>query len=422
MTKPFPLSFLRARRFVLLITMSAMLCPLSVQGDGTVENPDWELCVSDFGYSDIALDKRRGFAGREYLSGEWAAAIHYRGGESPPGPIWLEPNWVFPDWDSNSNFNVEKPFQVADESHPVNMDGFEVFQSVISNPDVRIAINYEMLDSVDGIAQGNTPRSSAQTGAHLRSTRYVLKQTYRITNISGGALSDISLFQFLHGLHASKSIFDDRDYGGPMGAYRHDSTQLGDSYSIHTEDGTIVLHHDTLAFHSQMPPAAWEVGYFGRKDLDSHEIGKPEIGVHLNVEADTLSGTDFFEPPEGGWVSAVQKFDLGDLPAGASVSHHLLLTVQTIDEVKFPGINIVVRNLERRGDHLVIEFEETIGGPLAFTLLKATTLDVPEWEWEWLDLPYIKDPLRPPGWSKFEVPIDESEPKAFFRIAAFIKN
>jgi hypothetical protein len=387
-----------------------------------VQNPDWEILVTEFGYADLALDRRPGFVGREYLSGEWAAAIFYGGGSNPPAPVWFQKQWFFPDWESNSTFEVEKTFEIANPANPMNADGFTVYQSIIRNADVRVTITYEMLDSVTGIAQGNAAKSAGAAGAGVTSSRYVFRQTYRITNISGGPLTNVRLFQLMHGLEASKSVYDDRLYAGPMSAYRYDCTQQGDSLGFDLRSGAIVVHHDTITFHSDVAPAAWEAGYYGRLGVDSHETGKPGVGVHLQVETNSLNGTDFFEPAEGGWVGGAQRFDHGNLPANGSVTQSVLFSVQTIDEVKFPGVNIVVHNVESRGDKLFIEFEENSGAPVVFVLLKSTALDKPVAEWEILPLPFISDPQRPPGWLRFEPPINASEPEAFFRIQAFISE
>lgn len=386
-------------------------------GGYSVQNPDWEILVTDFGYADLALDRRPGFVGREYLSGEWAAAVFYSGGQNPAGPVWLEPQWIFPDWASNSNFSVEKTVALANPGSPNNTDGFPVYQSVIKNLDLRITINYEMLNAGAGIAQGNSPKSAGGTGASVTSSRYVFRQTYRITNISGGSLTNVRLFQFLHGLETTKCIYDDRSYGGPLTAYRYDITQQGDSLGFDTRSGAVVIHHDTIAFHSQVMPAAWETGYYGRKDVDDHGLGKPGIGVHLKVEANALSGLDFFQPPEGGWVSGAQRFDLGNLAAGASVTHDVLFTVQSTEDTKSAGVNIVIHNLQRTGGKFLIDFEETNGAPLGFILRKSTDVTKPFAQWEALALPYTVDSPRP-GWNRFEVDVNASEPKAFFRIQA----
>ncbi|MEI7898872.1 MAG: hypothetical protein WCK89_01370 [bacterium] len=45
------------------------------------------------------LDNTPGFQGREYLSGEWGAAIGYEvAGKPAVPPQWLEPHFSYPDW------------------------------------------------------------------------------------------------------------------------------------------------------------------------------------------------------------------------------------------------------------------------------------------------------------------------------------
>ena len=386
-----------------------------------VVNPDWEIHVTDYGYADVALDMRPGFVGREYLSGEWAAAVFYAGGHNPVGPIWFQPQWFFPDWVSNSNFNVVQAFAVANPASPLNSSGFTVYRSIIANLDVRVTMTYEMLDSATGIPQGTTPKSTPGAGSSLLSSRYVFKQTYRIENISGGTLTNLRLFQFLHGLHTSKSLYDDRSYTGAMSAYRYDNTQQGDSYSFDSRTGEIVQHHDTIAMHSQILPAAWEVGYYGKKGVDSHTVGKPPVGVHLKVEANSLNNLDFFQPAEKGYVSGAMQFNTTSLAAGASITHDVLFTVQTTGEVKFSGAKVVVRDFKKSGNNFLLDFQETVGGPLGFILHKSSNLALPLDQWETLALPYTID-FPQPGWRRFQIPFNAAERKAFYRIEAVIQQ
>ena len=75
----------------------------------TVANPNWNITLTDFGYSDFLLDNTPGFEGREYLSGEWGAAVSYSVGGLAVAPTWLEPKFLFPDWPTNSTFSVVSP-------------------------------------------------------------------------------------------------------------------------------------------------------------------------------------------------------------------------------------------------------------------------------------------------------------------------
>jgi len=65
----------------LLLLFTALALPFwshPVKAQGlTLANPHWNITLSDFGYSDFLLDNTPGFEGREYLSGEWGAAIGY---------------------------------------------------------------------------------------------------------------------------------------------------------------------------------------------------------------------------------------------------------------------------------------------------------------------------------------------------------
>ena len=184
-----------------------------------ITNPDWGIDITDFGYSDILLDLRPGFSSttfgfREYLSGEWAGAVTYNVGGTQVAPTWYEPNFIFPDWTTNSNFNVVNP--IAGTGN-VNADGFQIYESTISNNQLRIDMTFQMRDSGTGVEQGLVPASEGGTGDSLASFPYVLSQNHTITNISEQAITDLQAFQFLHSLEAQTAIYDDRFYGGPFG-------------------------------------------------------------------------------------------------------------------------------------------------------------------------------------------------------------
>ncbi|MGB6221014.1 hypothetical protein, partial [Haloferula sp.] len=64
---------------VLVLSPLRMDAQPSVPGVGIV-NLNWAIIMTPEGYSDVAVDNRPGFEGREYLSREWAAAVFYTGG------------------------------------------------------------------------------------------------------------------------------------------------------------------------------------------------------------------------------------------------------------------------------------------------------------------------------------------------------
>jgi hypothetical protein len=306
-------SLLSAAAFALVST--APLHAQMVDTPLTLENPHWNITLSSAGYSDLLLDNTPGSVGREYLSGEWAAAVRY----NSVAPIWLEPKFIFPDWDTNSNFSIVDPIHEIG----TNADGLPIAESVIENGVLRITQRFEMLDSTLGIPMGTSPASSA-TGGSVKSNRYVLSHSYILTNYSGNALTDVELFQFLHSLEATRSVYDDRFYAGRMDSYQYDITQRGQSDYIDPSDG---LFDDYISFHSALEPVAMENGMYGTPDVDDHAIGKPSVGTHLSVEAGTLNDVDFIEP--GLWVAGAQQYALGTLAPEASVSHTVLLSILT---------------------------------------------------------------------------------------------
>ncbi|MGE0384975.1 MAG: hypothetical protein AB7Q97_09620 [Gammaproteobacteria bacterium] len=360
-------------------------------GCESIENPSWRIELTDYGYADILVEKDQPLYFREYLSGEWAGALTYTAGEVTESR-WLEPEFIFPDWTTNSDF---APIAGITATGANNADGFPIYESTVANPSIRVRQTFQMLDSLTGIEQGLEPAlSGADPGTGATSNRYVLRQTYEITNVSGGAISDLRLFQFLHGLNSEVSLFDNRDYGGAFGAYRYDTTQVGtvravvdldadydsperfailpnaladfgvtddmirswlgkDAEFIKAElaklfivaDEIAVLlstseayqvNVDTIAFHSAVAPDAFENGPYGLQSAgDCHEgpCGKPGIGVHLSVEGGALDGiTDFFAPGEF-WVSGGQQFNFGTLGDGESVSIDFLLSIGTDQSV-----------------------------------------------------------------------------------------
>jgi len=383
-----------------------------------IENPDWAIIMTPEGYSDVAIDRRAGFVGREYLSGEWAAAIHYTGGADPEGPIWLREVWGFPCWTSNSNFTVSQPI----EAFAANGDGFTRFDSIVANGDVEITMTYEMLDAGSGIAQGEAPASAA-SGGHSISGRYVFRHHYSVRNVSGETLSNVRFYQFLHGLNSGSSVYDDRNYGGTMAEYRFDNTQKGGSRSIQSITGEIFEHDDTVCMHAMQAPSAHECGYYGIQGIDSHELGKPGTGVHLSVEAGSLDGRDSFDPPEEGWVSGAMCFDFPNLAPGASHEISLLLSIvsESTGTGDFPEVRILDTHLD--GSTLVIDFQEASGAAVdGFILHQSKQLPAPFPDgWPSPGLPYLID-VPSPGVNRFEIPVDtDLNPACFFIIAPVVQ-
>jgi len=300
----------------------------------TLANPDWNISLTDFGYSDFLLDNTPGFEGREYLSGEWGAAVAYQVGGAAPVPTQrLQPNFMYPDWVTSSTFNVVTPLVQTG----VNADGLPVAESVISNDDLEITLRHEMIDTVLGTPMGVAPASGGGAGQSIQSSRYVLKQTCTIRNLTASPISGLQFFQFLHGLHSQRGVVDNRVYAGPYDTYRHDVTLAGvDPWAIGAGSSTSGLE-DFIGFHAASAPTAFEIGHYGIEGngVDDHWSGKPTDGVHRSVEDNwqtvpysTRQGTDSFAPPQL-WVAGAQRWNLGGVGVGQSVSHEILLSVRT---------------------------------------------------------------------------------------------
>lgn len=297
----------------------------------TIANPHWNITLTDFGYSDFLLDNTPGFEGREYLSGEWGAAVGYEvsGGASVTAQ-WLEPQFAYPNWTTNSTFTVVSPLVETG----LNADNLPVAQSIIKNDDLEITQRFEMIDTITGTPMGTKPASAGGAGTYHDSNRYVMKHTYTVKNIAAAAISNLRLFQLVHGLNSQRGVFDNRTYTGPLGSFHYDTTLAGvDAWVVGSGAGL----EDFISFHATTAPTAHEIGYYGIEGngVDDHSMGKPSEGVHRSIEAnwltapyDTRQGTDDFAPPTR-WVGGAQRWSLGNLLPGQSVSFDVLLSILT---------------------------------------------------------------------------------------------
>lgn len=308
----------------------------------TLANPHWNITLTDAGYSDFLLDNTPGFEGREYLSGEWGAAVAYVRNGQPVAPQWLEPMFLFPDWPTLTTFHTTSPMTQTG----LNADNLPIAQSVLANSDLQITLRCEMLDTVVGVPMGLTPGSSTNAGNFINSSRFVMKQTAIIKNVSGVPLSGVQFFQFLHGLSSQRGVYDHRPYAGREGQFRYDVTLAGvDPWSAGTNTSDIGLE-DYIGFSSTNAPSAFEIGYYGIEGngVDDHGLGKPSDGVHRSIEANWLTApysarlnTDYFQPPQR-WIGGGTRYELGSLAVNQSVSIDVLLSLRTGTRV-VPGTN-----------------------------------------------------------------------------------
>jgi hypothetical protein len=274
------------------------------------------------------------------LSGEWGAAVGYTVNTTTRTPKWLERNFVYPDWVTNSDFNIVSPMSLIGS----NADGLPIAQSVIANNDLEITIRCEMIDTVVGMPMGAAAASAGGAGNSMNSNRYVLNQSYTVKNISGASITNLQVFQFLHGLTSQHGVYDNRAYTGRLSEYRYDVTLGGiDDFSIGAVGASSTGFEDFIGFGSKTAPSAFEIGRYGDDTVDNHSIGKPSVGVHLSIEDNwthapyiTRQGTDSFFPVNR-WVAGGQRYELGTLADGQSATVDVMLSILTGTTVTITG-------------------------------------------------------------------------------------
>lgn len=292
--------------------------------------PDWQILLSSYGYADLLLDWTPGLMGREYLSGEWGAAVSYELSDSGSVPaVWLEPYFEYPDWETNSDFEIITEFNYIDE------DDTRAY-SVIANDHLEIRQDYTIVDTLFGIPIGLTPASQTEPDNYMHSNRYVLQHTYTIKNVSGETITDLNLYQLLHGLESQYAVYDDRQYPGPFSEYRYSTVQIGSSEFFDFEwddwdswdNDMFTLLEDYIVMASDIEPASFENSHYGIESIDSHSVGKPSVGAHISIENGILNNQDYFAPDEL-WIGSAMQWDLGALNSQQEVSLTLLLTILT---------------------------------------------------------------------------------------------
>mgnify|MGYP007101532433 CR=1 FL=1 len=381
-------------------------------------NSNWQVLLTPSGYLDLIIDARTGFEGREYLSGEWASAISYSGHD----PMWLPKQLIFPDWLTNSNFEVimkdGQSIWIKDPNNPLNADGNLIMQSMLRNDHLEITHEYQIWNVPDGVAQGLSPQGNeVPAQAMLLSDGFAYQHTLTFYNTSDEPLTDVHFFHLLHSLHGNRAIYDDTDHGGAMADYRFDFTQQGLSHSFHNANGGLYAHTDYITAHSRVAPDAFSNGYYGIQGIDVHDVGKPSTGVHLDIESNTFTEVAEFEPEEGGWVASTARYPLGTIPVGESKSFSLLFSLRTMSKLIQLDPGIVVETPTIEGDTLIIRIKDTndLFGNTGLGFSVESSPNMRQDTWTPLPLPFRFN-LANPGKYFFEVPYDPTVPKLLYRI------
>ncbi|HLB74287.1 MAG TPA: LamG-like jellyroll fold domain-containing protein [Sedimentisphaerales bacterium] len=305
------------------------------------------------GYADWCWwgpSARHGYEYHEMLSGEWAGAIYYNGIATGDQAMWLTDKFIYPDWlNPDNDFTVTSCSSWDDPSPPGNpvppnynakdhanntVTAYDTGQSVIQNGQVRITIDYEMVDLGEQVP-GSPMAFGSLVGADafVYSERYILLQTYTITNITASSLEDLQFYQMLHGHPADEgnavvySVYDDADHEDPLesyvpynqvhtvGNFRYDITQWNNFDD--PDKHPLVTHRDWIGFSSTVPPDFIENGYY-----EGHDAGKPPrdpdpdlTGTHWNIEDRNLNE----KPYRFGEAAGAMGWSLGTLAPADSV-------------------------------------------------------------------------------------------------------
>jgi hypothetical protein len=314
-----------------------------------LDNPYWNAELDTGGYSDVfwweQFSPRHNYTRHEMLSGEWGAAIYYDGIGTPGNKaMWLTDEFIFPDWLTNSDFVIDSdPFAEDDEDNPVV--GYDTGHSRIKNGQVTVAIDYEMVDlgQQGENGEGGSPLSFGSlvgADAFVYSERYVLLQTYTITNTTDSPIENLEFYQMLHGHPAYEynpvvySLYDDTDHEDALedyipyndvhreegsiyaGNFRYDITQWNNC----DDPDASKVHRDWIGFSSTVPPDFSENGYY-----EGHGQGKPPTGMHIRIE-DRLRPIED-EPLSLGHVAGAMGWSLGTLAPAEQQGDSVKLTL-----------------------------------------------------------------------------------------------
>lgn len=284
----------------------------------------------------------------EMASGEWAFGVGYNGMY-----YWLEPCFVYPDWRTNSNFIVETPINCPGD---LDGDGVHECHSIISNPDLRIRIDYDFEKATDGVnygtamGRGTLGPNRADTAYRL-SDKWVMIQSFDVENISGGQLDDLRLSGMVAGHPANTEYggidvaFDTTTYAvGGFQDYNYDLTAFATNSGLTDGANTGSLWDDAISYSLNFTPTAWDIDLyqgheFGDPGITSDPVDananglKPLCGTHCNIENNTMNGS--LQALQGEYASGFSA-EFGDLPTGQSLNVDVMLSVAS-DAIGLPA-------------------------------------------------------------------------------------
>lgn len=297
-------------------------------------NPRWEIALTDYGYSDY-LGYFRGYP-HEMLSGEWGGAVSYERYDPANGawvPVfsWLDPEWIFPDWNTGSNFGVVTPLSVWDSNGDTFIDaGY----SEISNGDLMIKISHRMVRAQTPMGLG------LGGGASILSELWVLKEDYEFIAVTPNMIRNVNYYRFLHG-HPSEDFeggvvedydnafynWDDPVWPG-QDCYIHDITQRS---NFGGNQGTLGTEY--IGFHSLQAPSGYGLGHYR-----GGAPGKPATGLHIDVENNALMNNHGLYGPDE--VAGAMRWFFCDMVEGDTAEINLILSIAGEEEIGCCNVDV----------------------------------------------------------------------------------
>jgi parallel beta-helix repeat protein len=288
--------------------------------------PYWYGTFDAAGYSDGIYwgeSPIHSYYFHEVLSGEWGAAIYYDGISTEPNAMWLTNQFIYPDWTTNSKFSIfSNPTAWHNQNNPT--PGDNTGQSVIKNTQdnrIKVTIDYEIADLG---ASNRSPMtclaSDDKHSGYVGSDRYVLLQTYTITNISAtAAVTNLELYQMLHAHPAEsyandvESLYSSLVFTDPLASYTPFNAvhTVGNfKYDITQWNTNDTGHKDFVGFSTTQAPDIIDTGLYVGND------GKPlRPGTHWDIEERNLNGVTYLKDE----VAAAMGWHLGTLGVEQSV-------------------------------------------------------------------------------------------------------
>jgi hypothetical protein len=227
------------------------------------------------GYSDgwyWGLTTKHPFYSHEMLSGEWASGILYNGSHNGKTE-WLPTQFIAPTWSTDGTFLTDTSFY--------SPNGWAVWnnnwcsRSRIYDPNLLVTIDSKIVDlGANGYASLPFYYQNYPTVAYVQSERYILVQTYNITNThptGGSTITGLKFYQMLRGLFTSCSSYSNAVVPNMLpGSYdpcnpnspavfKYATTLWNDvSNPINSEPN----HYDWECFSSTLAPSSFENGLY----------------------------------------------------------------------------------------------------------------------------------------------------------------